>query len=416
MDFPFIQSVRPAGLLSFPDDTPPLALGRLNLLIGPNASGKSNLLDVFDLLRAAPFDIQDSVRLGGGARNWIWRDHQSKTAQLDVTTNISGHEFSHRFQFLDFELKLMPVQEQIRHLPDTLIFESLAGSATSKLLRQKGPNELPAELAAYSNFDAATRETALQLWRLDNKHGEIVEIDSETPGDQSVLAKFRSPIDYPQLNALAGVYGTIRKFSEWSFGRGNPIRKPQPADGRGDFLDSDSTNLGMVLSKLGTDPEAKQLIVDGMRELYEGFTDIETVVESGTVRIFFTERGRRSIPAVRLSDGALRYLYLLTILYGPDVGTIDCIEEPELGLHPDIVATLGKHLRQASERKQLIVTTHSDTIVDSLSDVPEAVITFENDGSGTRMLRLDAADLQKWLSEYRLGELWTSGQIGGTRW
>ena len=92
------------------------------------------------------------------------------------------------------------------------------------------------------------------------------------------------------------------------------------------------------------------------------------------------------------------------------------MEEPELGLHPDVVAGLAEHLRAASERMQLIVTTHSDILIDALSDTPESIVVFENDDGATRMNRLDADDLSEWLEEYRLGQLWTSGQIRGTRW
>ena len=152
-----------------------------------------------------------------------------------------------------------------------------------------------------------------------------------------------------------------------------------------------------------------------MNDLYPRFTNYEVVVNSGSVQIFFTEEDT-SIPATRLSDGALRYLCLLAILYNPNPPPVVCLEEPELGLHPDIVAGLAKHLRAASERMQLIVTTHSDILIDALSDTPESIVVFENNDGATRMNRLDAGELNEWLEDYRLGQLWTSGQIGGTRW
>ena len=128
------------------------------------------------------------------------------------------------------------------------------------------------------------------------------------------------------------------------------------------------------------------------------------------------KRNKNPIPATRLSDGTLRYLCLLAILYNPTPPPVVCIEEPELGLHPDIVAGLAKHLLAASERMQLIVTTHSDILVDALTWNPETIIVCESVDGATQMKRLDPDAIKGWLENYRLGELWSSGHIGGNRW
>ena len=73
-------------------------------------------------------------------------------------------------------------------------------------------------------------------------------------------------------------------------------------------------------------------------------------------------------------------------------------------------------MREASERCQLIVTTHSDTLVDALTDTPESVVVCEKVQGQTRMKRLDKEELSHWLDKYRLGDLWTSGELGGNRW
>jgi len=133
------------------------------------------------------------------------------------------------------------------------------------------------------------------------------------------------------------------------------------------------------------------------------------------VQVFFSE-GDFSVPATRLSDGTLRYLCLLAILCDPEPPPLICIEEPELGLHPDILPKLADLLVQASQRTQLIVTTHSDLLVDAMTEHPEAVVVCEKHDGKTEMRRLKKEDLASWLGKYRLGQLWTRGQIGGTRW
>jgi len=74
-------------------------------------------------------------------------------------------------------------------------------------------------------------------------------------------------------------------------------------------------------------------------------------------------------------------------------------------------------LVEASQTMQLIVTTHSDALLDALTDQPESVLVCERDfDNGTQMKRLSKSHLQEWLQHYTLGQLWRKGEIGGGRW
>lgn len=157
-------------------------------------------------------------------------------------------------------------------------------------------------------------------------------------------------------------------------------------------------------------------LIGYLRRFYEPARFISTKIHGGTIQLYIEEEGGRLIPATRLSDGTLRYLCLLAILCHPDPPPVIGIEEPELGLHPDIMPTIAELLRKASERTQLFVTTHSDTLVSALSDVPESILVCEATPDGTTMKRLEAEPLREWLEKYSLGELWRMGEIGGNRW
>ena len=393
MTRPLIKSITPRGLLSFGPDTPPLELGMLNVLIGPNASGKSNLLDVLGLVRSIPSDMHEAVRGGGGTECWLWGSDHTQEPELDLVVNSGNLELRHRIVLRSGLFGLQPVLEQIHNLPDTLLYES-----------------------RFDSRQATIRVRTRDDDGRDSHPGELVDFGYPDQVDQSILSQVMSIFDYPEMTILASEYRSIRMYSTWHFGRDAMLRRPQAADSQGYWLEEDYTNLGMVLSQMGTSPEAKLSIIEGLQELYEGFTSYEAVVNSGSVQIYFTEGRRHSIPATRLSDGTLRYLCLLAMLYNPHPPRVICIEEPELGLHPDIVAGLAKHLRAASGRMQVILTTHSDILIDSLSDTPESIIVFESHDGATQMERLKRDDLSAWLDKYRLGELWTSGQIGGNRW
>jgi predicted ATPase len=106
----------------------------------------------------------------------------------------------------------------------------------------------------------------------------------------------------------------------------------------------------------------------------------------------------------------------LAILCHPEPPPLVCIEEPELGLHPDVLPELARLLVEASARTQLIITTHSDILVDAMTERPEAVVVCEKSDGKTEMHRLKKEHLTEWLDKYRLGQLWTKGQLGGTRW
>jgi predicted ATPase len=192
-------------------------------------------------------------------------------------------------------------------------------------------------------------------------------------------------------------------------------RRYQKADMRGDRLEEDFYNPGLFLSRLRKSAKAKRAMLNALKDLYEGLTDFDLDARGGSVQVIFHE-GDFEIPATRLSDGTLRYLFLVAVLCDPEPPPLICIEEPELGLHPDILAKLADLLVAASERTQIIVTTHSDILMDAMTERPEVVVVCEKHGGRTEMRRLRRKDLAVWLKHYRLGQLWTKGELGGTRW
>jgi predicted ATPase len=172
----------------------------------------------------------------------------------------------------------------------------------------------------------------------------------------------------------------------------------------------------LTLHDLGQTSAKREELVEYLRRFYGAARYISTKIQGGTLQLYIEEEGGQLIPATRLSDGTLRYLCLLAILLHPNPPPVIGIEEPELGLHPDILPTIAELLRKASERTQLFVTTHSDTLVSALSDTPECILVCESTPDGTTMKRLEAEPLREWLEKYSLGEIWRMGDIGGNRW
>jgi predicted ATPase len=144
---------------------------------------------------------------------------------------------------------------------------------------------------------------------------------------------------------------------------------------------------------------------------------LTTRIVAASVQIFLHEDGLSApVPASRLSDGTLRFLSILAILFNAASASLLCIEEPELGLHPDVISLLADLLVEASGKTQLVVTTHSDVLVSALTEQVESVLVCDYLEHGTTLQRLNARKLEHWLRDYRLGEIWQSGKLGGNLW
>ena len=386
-----IEQITLTNLLSFGPESEPVSLGSLNVVIGPNGSGKSNLLEAVDLLRSAPDQFLVPISEGGGVSDWLWKGGIPRpTARIDaVLTNpygptglryvMSFTEVAQRFQINDERIE--------NDKPD---------------IGQQRP---------YFYYQFQNGRPVLNVKGRKPRSLQRDNVDVE----RSILAQRRDPDQYPEITYLAEILPRIRLYREWSFGRYTTPRLPQKSDLPNFVLAPDASNLGLVLNRLRRDPSVKAQVLKALQELYDGIDDYDIQIEGGTVQVFLHE-GRFTVPATRLSDGTLRYLCLLAILCHPNPPPLVCIEEPELGLHPDILPTIARLLRDASERCQLIVTTHTDVLVDALTDTPEAVLVCEKHEGATTLKRLSAVDLQPWLERYRLGELWTRGDLGGRRW
>ena len=394
----FIHRIKLENILSFGPEAQELELRPLNVLIGPNGSGKSNLIEVIGLLRAAPNDIMAPIREGGGGENWIWRGEQEvNEAQVEV---VVEHPF---------------VRSDMTLLRYSLAFDFFLGVP---MLREEigevGKTEQGED--CFKRYLARGINQVTLTYRDESGQRNQRELDpTDIESDQSILSQLKDPAQYREITFLGMRLARMGLYREWSFGRNTAPRFPQKADLPNYSLAEDAQNLGMVLNRLEGDSVAKKKFLTALRMLYHGIDDYFVQVEAGSVQVFLRE-GNVPIPATRLSDGTLRYLCLLAILCNPTLPNLVCIEEPELGLHPDILPSLADLLREASERCQLIVTTHSDILVDALTETPESIVICEKENGQTRLKRLEKNELSHWLEKYRLGELWISGELGGTRW
>jgi predicted ATPase len=412
---PFLKSIRPVNLLSFGPNTEEIELRPLNILIGANGSGKSNLIEIVGLLSKLPDkDPWSKVRETGGALEWIWKGKSADNNGPSLTFKASGQKY--------------PI-DKTSAIIDTDTWVEKTTEFTIALREQNGSFAILKEL--FQELDRWQGDPIDDTGWFDRNesvghiHSKLLQPNSTDQFPSIPVG--RSVFSMPGISNLNWYVHRIQKvaddlerfafYRDWVFGAGfvarNPISAGQPVES----LKEDASNLAQVLARYQSDfrPTFDRLN-ELMKQFYEPIKAVEVRIVSTHLQVAILEEGGFSIPAYRLSDGTLRWLALLSILLNPTPAPVTCIEEPELGLHPDMIPTLADLLRDASTRTQLIITTHSQSLVECFSDDPESVCVCEKVEGATQIRRLSREKLSSWLEDYSLGQLWAKGEIGGNRW
>ena len=298
----FIETIRLDNVLSYGPNNAPFPLEPLNVLIGPNASGKSNLIEVLSLLAAAPWDLQNPIGLGGGIHAWLWKGTaQTHLATIDATIGF-------------------PYMPQTPRIPlrYCLSFTETGGrfALADEVVEDKYPMAVlgtPPHLYYRYRFQEGYPVIEAVTSTEDNRYQRQLQWDDVKP-DQSILSQRRDSYTFPELTYLASTFEHMYFYRDWNVGHYAPVRLPQRPDLPQDYLLADASNLGVLLSNLLNQPAVKEQMLERMRDFYPTFRDVNTTVIGGTVQIFFHEKGLlHAVPATRLSGGSLRYLCLLAV-------------------------------------------------------------------------------------------------------
>ena len=395
-----IKSLHLKNILSFRETE--LDLQPLNVLIGANGSGKSNLIDVIALLQAVPGDLVGFLRRNGPTEDWVWKgagreETPFQLANVEARFDNPGHPFG-------YQLELMIQNDRVHSLAERL--DMIAGDCKY----------------AYEKPFFQSSNGSVRLWPT-RPDGTLADWDDDPvqmdiPHGKSVLSEIRSPAEYPALTETARMLSAIRVYRGWEVGRDSPVRRPQRTDGDPNFLEEDFSNLALVVNDL-LSRRLEPSLDSYLQRFYESYESLHPRIFGNTIELIVNETGMSSaLPASRLSDGTIRFIALLAILCHPNPPPLICIEEPEIAMHPDSQDLVVQLLKRASERTQLIVTTHSPWLIDRLSATPDHVVVCERDrhpAYGTKFKRFTRKELDDWLEDQPLGEVWMAGAMGGVR-
>ena len=340
-------------------------LGNLNVFIGGNGAGKSNLLEFFRLLRAViDGRLSQYIADGGGIGDFLFNGRKT-TARMEFEAHfgIRGYRFTIRPGPLDNAL-LADEARFYKHgqIGWWQLGDSLNG--TSLLVKEaKGDS-------ANSRYSRPVYE-AIASWQLYHFH------------DTSATAAMRHYEIVQDNRVLRFNAANIAPYLLW-------LRREH------------SQSYQEILN-------AVQLALP----FFDDFLLEETAFgEARKVNLAWRQKGSDyPMQPYHLSDGSLRFICLATALLQPDPPSTIVIDEPELGLHPFAIALLAELIQSAAQRTQLIVATQSPTLIDHFA-IGDVVVVNRKDGAST-FERLQESDFNVWLENYSVGELWTKNVLSG---
>ncbi len=386
-----LQEIRIKNFRVLADTSSP-PLGTLTVIAGRNETGKSTFLHALRFVSlAAQEGVQTALETFGGLRSVLTR---SSVGSLELDLRLRVPSWSDKDA--RYTLKL-------GHSPVSFIEE--------ERLSQQGAQGEPRLLMEQTRAEA-----------------RVLSEGAETPEslflarDESTLASLHDIQRYRTAIALREGIGT------WGFFNFEPSRIRRSRGSLADFdfqarhrlrphgwvLDEDGANLPQALFELGRiAPKRLQMIAESFRDIIPrvGELHAEIPLDGRSAVLQLSEQGYTDpFTQADLSDGMLRILALLYLAHHPQPPSLICIEEPENGLYPRIIEALLDVFRGLSHTTQVILTTHSVTLLNRLE--PAEVLFAERGEAGVRLTRLDSReDVRRFADKFGIGDQVRMGNI-----
>lgn len=376
-----------------------LPLRKLNVLIGPNEAGKTNVLEVFrflaDVIRT---DLEPALDLQGGFSGVVFRGGDKQPASIRIKLKATWTTHSSLNAPDEYELKIGQRAGHNLSRQESFQFKRTQGRG-----RRIGINGSRVNIVGIEKNQSETEEDLFGIRKLSSGLSTLPRLSDDKGGNE--------------VRTVAERLASFRVFDVSADAARQPTRFPRSNH---EVLDDDAANLAAFLLALrNKDGNAWEQLVEDATEVLPQLEGIDFEYPSGAaceVVVVLHERGLRgATPLADASYGTIRLLGLLALLYDPAPPALTCVEEIDHGLHPQALELLVERLREASERTQFLIATHSPAMADRLE--PDELVVCERRNNGSSVIPAipssKIAEIVNASEGLPLGKLWFSGALGG---
>ena len=344
-----------------------LEIRPINVLIGANGSGKSNFIGVFSFLNSiCAGGLQNYVARTGGA-NKLLHFGKKRTSKIEIG--------------ISFRLKR---------------------------------NHYKIQLSANEADSISPTHEAVGVWN------KVKYSDSY----EDYLTGFNGEAGIADRRQIGNIIRYVRmRLNSWRIYQFHDTSSTSPMKMTADvndnrYLRSDGSNLAAFLYLLQMKHEEYfneiRQTVQLAAPFFDDFQLEPLALNEDKIRLEWRHIGSDAyFDASSLSDGSLRFIALVTLFLQPEVlrPSVILLDEPELGLHPYAITLLASLVKLASADSQIILATQSSLLLDHFE--PEDVVVANRVNGATEFTRFDEEDLEEWLQEYSLGQLWEKNELDG---
>lgn len=379
----------------------------VNLLLGINGSGKTSFINVLRLLYegVAGIGMEAIFQTCWGGFNQV----------VNVNGNRRVPYIQLTYVFDPVALKKIsassPFEDDVYYCITISPLGATNYSIKEKLYSKKKGST---ENFTYLDFKNGNGKLSIRGEAGNVKFEQYKE--GEISGQELVLRQITDPQRFLPSHTIRKAIESMSIYSYFDTSSNSPIRRPSEYSTL-NKLKKNGENLAQLLNYFKNN---RTLVYNQIEERLSGvsaaYKSIEFANFSSQLYLSLREKNLdKTIGALHISDGTLRYLLLMSIFYNPERGHIVGIDEPECGLHPDMTKSVGDMLKEAAKGSQLIIATHSPLLLNQFE--LEDVLVFEKNAQNeTKVKRISEDDFPEWEGDFLPGQMWLRGQIGGKRW